>query len=44
MTSVASSQMIDGVWYFVYDLNNAANILHQFVYEESRASETSLKA
>lgn len=30
----ASGQMIDGVWYFVYDLNNAANILHQFIYEE----------
>ena len=35
MTSVAlPARMIDGVWYFVYDLNNAANILHQFIYEE----------
>ena len=30
----ASGETINGVWYFVYDLSNAGEILRQFVYED----------
>ena len=29
----AQGQMIDGVWYFVYDLDNATRLLKNFIYE-----------
>lgn len=30
----AKGQTINGTWYFVYDLTNAADILHRFIYED----------
>ena len=33
----ASGEMIDDVWYFVYDLDVATGILHDFIYEENSA-------
>ena len=30
----ASGQIIDELWYFVYDLDNATDILHKFIYED----------
>ena len=31
----ASGEMIDGVWYYVYDLDLATDLLHDFIYEEN---------
>lgn len=33
----ASGEMIDGVWYYVYDLDLATDLLHDFIYEENSA-------
>ena len=33
----ASGQVIDDLWYFVYDLDVATGILHDFIYEENSA-------
>ncbi len=33
----ASGEMIDDVWYYVYDLDVATGLLHDFIYEENSA-------
>lgn len=33
----ASGELIDDVWYYVYDLDVATEILHNFIYEENTA-------
>ena len=33
----ASGQTIDDVWYYVYDLDIATSLLHDFIYEENSA-------
>lgn len=30
----ATGEIIDELWYFVYDLDNATDILHKFIYED----------
>lgn len=30
----ASGETIDEVWYYVYDLTNATNIIHKFIYDD----------
>lgn len=32
---------INGVWYYIYDLDIATNLLHEFVYEEDASTEPS---
>lgn len=31
--------MEDGAWYFVYDLDVATDILHQYLYEDIKPQE-----
>ena len=33
----SSGEIIDGVWYYVYDLDLATDLLHDFIYEENSA-------
>lgn len=39
----AKGQTINGQWYYVYDIDNAANIVHNFIYEPEEPKVTSSK-